>query len=84
MPAYTSPTAGTMEADSIEQAAYMMLRRYAKALYGPGAIVREYEAGGNGAAGDGITARAYVGRPTHGDGRLHWEAIEVYEITPTP
>lgn len=81
MPTFSSPTAGVLDADNIDQAAYFILRRYAQALYGPGAIVREYEAGGNGAAGEGITARAYIGRPVHGDGRLDLHAIEVYEVT---
>lgn len=84
MPTYSSPTAGVIDAESIDQAAYLMMRRFAQATYGPGAIVREYEAGGNGAAGDGITARAYIGRPVHGDGRLDLHAIELYPVENTP
>lgn len=80
MPAFSSPQAGAIEAPNIDTAARWLMHRYTHALYGERAIVRQYDAGGNATAGDGITARAWLGAPVPGNGRLDWYAIEIYEV----
>ncbi len=87
MPHYSSPAAGDIEAPDIETAARWLMHRYAHDLFGPGAIVRQFEASAQTAFDAGITARAYLGAPAPGDGRLDFWPLEVYPVflndTPT-
>ncbi len=78
MPSYSSPQAGAIDAPDIITAARWLMHRHAHALYGERAIVRSLIAGGLGSAGEGITARAWVGAPRPGNGRLDETAIEIY------
>lgn len=78
---FTSPSAGWIEAPDIYVAAKWLMHRTTHATYGERAIVRSLEIGGAGSDSNGIVARAWIGAPAPGAGRLEWTAIEVYDIT---